>query len=222
MKRTASSSVDTTPDCTSPTAKRKRQPQPSSSLRQSSHWSMGLDASMKDPDMVVQSDELTVTIKDRYPKAQHHYLVLPRQNIKSLKHLNKDHLSLLNIMLENGRFLEEKLKAEDKSLVFRRGYHASPSMARLHMHVISQDFVSPCLKNKKHWNSFTTNFFVDAESVVSMLEVNGEVSLDKVKYEEMLTLPLQCHVCREMMPNMPKLKSHIAEHTISRKKTAST
>lgn len=31
------------------------------------------------------------------------------------------------------------------------------------MHVISQDFSSSCLKTKKHWNSFTTEYFVDAE-----------------------------------------------------------
>jgi len=30
------------------------------------------------------------------------------------------------------------------------------------MHAISQDFDSGCLKTKKHWNSFTTDYFVDA------------------------------------------------------------
>ena len=29
--------------------------------------------------------------------------------------------------------------------------------SHLHMHVISQDFDSPCLKNKKHWNSVYIN-----------------------------------------------------------------
>lgn len=38
----------------------------------------------------------------------------------------------------------------------------------LHMHVISQDFKSECLKTKKHWNSFTTDFFQP---------VNGEFSI---------------------------------------------
>ena len=31
------------------------------------------------------------------------------------------------------------------------------------MHVISQDFDSASLKTKKHWNSFTTAYFVDAQ-----------------------------------------------------------
>lgn len=47
------------------------------------------------------------------------------------------------------------------------------------MHVISQDFISPSLKNKKHWNSFTTEFFIDVEEIERILEKQGEV---KVKF----------------------------------------
>lgn len=43
---------------------------------------------------------------------------------------------------------------------FKIGYHALPSMQQLHLHVISNDFDSPCLKTKKHWNSFCTDFFL--------------------------------------------------------------
>lgn len=34
--------------------------------------------------------------------------------------------------------------------------------SQLHLHVISQDFDSPALKTKKHWNSFTTEYFIDS------------------------------------------------------------
>jgi len=34
--------------------------------------------------------------------------------------------------------------------------------SQLHMHVISQDFNSASLKTKKHWNSFTTEYFIDS------------------------------------------------------------
>ena len=53
----------------------------------SAHWSMRLLESMSDPAMVVKSDVLTVTVKDAYPKARHHYLVLPKENISNLKSL---------------------------------------------------------------------------------------------------------------------------------------
>jgi aprataxin len=43
-------------------------------------------------------------------------------------------------------------RAADPSLPpFRLGFHSAPSMRALHLHVISSDFDSPCLKNKKHW-----------------------------------------------------------------------
>lgn len=51
-----------------------------------------------------------------------------------------------------------EVTGQDENL-FQIGYHSSPSMQRLHVHVISKDFHSPCLKTKIHWNSFTTKFF---------------------------------------------------------------
>ena len=36
------------------------------------------------------------------------------------------------------------------------GFHAIPSMPQLHMHVVSQEFDSACLKTKRHYNTFTT------------------------------------------------------------------
>jgi aprataxin len=43
------------------------------------------------------------------------------------------------------------------------GVHAHPSMNHLHIHVISVDRHSMCLKHRKHYNSFATPFFVDLE-----------------------------------------------------------
>ncbi|KAL1888808.1 aprataxin-like protein [Ceratocystis pirilliformis] len=41
------------------------------------------------------------------------------------------------------------------------GIHAQPSMSHLHVHVMSRDMYSQHLKNKKHYNSFQTPFFID-------------------------------------------------------------
>jgi aprataxin len=41
------------------------------------------------------------------------------------------------------------------------GIHAHPSMNHLHVHVLSRDMHSPCLKHRKHYNSFNTPFLVD-------------------------------------------------------------
>ncbi|KAL7812212.1 HIT-like domain-containing protein [Trichoderma gracile] len=43
----------------------------------------------------------------------------------------------------------------------RCGVHAVPSMGHMHVHVFSRDMHSPCLKHRKHYNSFNTPFLVD-------------------------------------------------------------
>lgn len=40
------------------------------------------------------------------------------------------------------------------------GIHAHPSMNHLHIHVMSVDRHSDCLRHRKHYNSFSTDFFV--------------------------------------------------------------
>lgn len=45
------------------------------------------------------------------------------------------------------------------------GVHAHPSMNHLHVHVISVDRCSTRLKHKKHYNSFSTPFFVGVDDL---------------------------------------------------------
>ncbi|KAL2408021.1 hypothetical protein ABEF95_003641 [Exophiala dermatitidis] len=42
----------------------------------------------------------------------------------------------------------------------RVGIHAHPSMAHLHVHIISRDMHSDRMKHQKHYNSFNTDFFI--------------------------------------------------------------
>ncbi|KAL8783862.1 MAG: hypothetical protein Q9213_004352 [Squamulea squamosa] len=43
------------------------------------------------------------------------------------------------------------------------GIHTHPSMAHLHIHVLSRDRYSECMRHRKHYNSFATEFLVDVE-----------------------------------------------------------
>ncbi|XP_036955461.1 aprataxin isoform X1 [Acanthopagrus latus] len=174
------------------------------------HWSQGLKASMQDPKMQVYKDDTVVVIKDKYPKARYHWLVLPWQSISSLKALREEHCDLLKHMQEVGDQMVQQCP-DASSLRFRSGYHAIPSMSHVHLHVISQDFDSPCLKNKKHWNSFTTDYFIESHDVIEMLERDGRVSV-KDGTSELLKLPLRCHVCHRELPTIPALKEHLKSH----------
>ncbi|XP_035515786.1 aprataxin isoform X1 [Morone saxatilis] len=174
------------------------------------HWSQGLKESMQDPKMQVYKDDKVVVIKDKYPKARYHWLVLPWQSISSLKALREEHCDLVKHMHQIADQMVQQCP-DASSLSFRTGYHAIPSMSHVHLHVISQDFDSPCLKNKKHWNSFTTDYFMDSHDVIQMLETNGKVAV-KEGTSEMLKLPLRCHMCHRELPTIPALKEHLKSH----------
>lgn len=68
------------------------------------------------------------------------------------------YLLALNVIEVKGQTIDD----------FKIGYHAEPSMQQVHLHVISTDFHSPALKNKKHWNSFTTEFFIPHEGELKL------------------------------------------------------
>lgn len=125
------------------------------------HWSLGLLKTMKDPKYIVETDTLITIIKDVYPKAKFHYLVLPNERMNSIREINKNHLSLLKHMDIVARELVKKIDHNGRT--FKIGYHSEPSMSQLHLHVISDDFCSSHLKNKKHFNSFNTKFFINSE-----------------------------------------------------------
>ncbi|NXW02609.1 APTX protein, partial [Fregetta grallaria] len=158
----------------------------------------------------VYKDEKTVVIKDKYPKARYHWLILPWDPISSLKSVTRDHLELLEHMHAVGQKMIEQCPAGE-SLEFRLGYHAIPSMSQLHLHVISQDFDSPALKTKKHWNSFTTDYFLNSQDVIEMVRSKGKVMV-KDHISELLKLPLRCHRCKQQLSTVPQLKEHLRKH----------
>lgn len=49
-----------------------------------SHWSMGLINTMKNAESYVIKSDKAVVIRDKYPKAKHHFLVLPWSDIEDI------------------------------------------------------------------------------------------------------------------------------------------
>lgn len=155
---------------------------------------------------VLEINTDVVVVNDVYPKAKKHILVLARLNgVDRLADVCCEHLPLLKSMHEVGMKWVEKFLQDDESLIFRLGFHSVPSMRQLHLHVVSQDFDSPHLKHKKHWNSFNTEFFRDSVDVIEEVDKYGKASLED---ESLLSKELRCHRCRSAHPNLPRLKSH--------------
>ncbi|NWW93143.1 APTX protein, partial [Rhynochetos jubatus] len=173
-------------------------------------WNAGLKSSMRDPKLQVYKDEKAVVIQDKYPKARYHWLVLPWDSIRDLQSLTKEHAELLEHMHAVGIQMTQRCPAGN-TLEFQLGYHAIPSMSQLHLHVISQDFDSPCLKTAKHWNSFTTSYFLHSQDVIKMIRSDGRVKVEP-GISRLLRSPLTCHRCSEKFPSVPRLKEHLRRH----------
>lgn len=96
-----------------------------------------------------------VVVFDAFPKAEFHFLILPKlvgagdlTEVKDLGIIERMH-ALANECVEH-------IKQEHRTnTAFRVGFHARPSLKPLHMHCISEDFDSPAMQSAKHWNSFT-------------------------------------------------------------------
>ena len=122
-----------------------------------------------------------VIIRDKFPKSKHHYLIIARQGATeeakpplSVLHLEKRHLPLL----QTYKAQSEKLMAKHIDLptsAWQVGFHAIPSLYPLHLHVMTRDLDSPLIKNKHHWHSFSTAFFLPLSRVTASIEEFGKV-----------------------------------------------
>lgn len=153
-----------------------------------------IDHPEKFPDKVLRVTANTVLIKDAFPKATIHLLLLPRSPAHYLLHPHTAFAdpAFLAMMREEAAVAAKLAAAElsrqigsfsssnrarseamdrgvpfdelptgrDYSTEIRVGAHAHPSMAHLHVHIISRDLCSERARHKKHYNSFATPFFV--------------------------------------------------------------
>ncbi|CAM9698538.1 unnamed protein product [Ectocarpus sp. 12 AP-2014] len=160
------------------------------------------------------SDDHCVVIYDGYPKSRYHLLLLPKTkflDVKQASELRRDeHLSSLRQLHATAATVAEALSQQGAGVIMC-GYHGIPSLEPLHLHIISQDFISERLTKRKHWNSFTTGtyFFLDASWVEARLLERGSLELDKERLKALEATPLRCFRCQSPMTNMTKLKEHL-------------
>jgi aprataxin len=91
----------------------------------------------------------------------------------------------------------------DKEII--SGTHANPSMNHLHIHVLSRDLHSECLKKRNHYLSFTTDFFIN----MSEYPIAEE---DPRRHYKHFPLDMLCWRCgRNFKNRMMQLKGHLEE-----------
>lgn len=177
-------------------------------------------------DYLFYRDSTATVIYDGYPKAKYHLLMIPtdiksNSSLVGLHKLTVNHISMLQHFVELSKEIEDHLKVK-----LNIGFHAVPSATLLHMHLISDDFDSPYLKTKKHWNSFTTPFFIHPKKVIDSLSKSftlssnsnskdldvGELilSIDNLKsYEKYIDGDMKCQKTGKILKNMKELKAQL-------------
>uniref|UniRef100_A0A1Y9HAX8 HIT domain-containing protein n=1 Tax=Anopheles farauti TaxID=69004 RepID=A0A1Y9HAX8_9DIPT len=174
-------------------------------------WSDGLIDAINNTRNQLFVSDLAVVIKDKYPKAQYHFLVIPWKDIDSVYDLSSEDVVLLQDMYELGSRAANTSRLPDEQ--FEYGYHMKPSMRRLHLHVISKDYHSPCLSHRYHWNAFNTNFFIKHDYVVKKLQEKG--CIDRTSQHNIMKLletSLVCNQCSYAPKSFKDLKLHLKEH----------
>ncbi|CCF55835.1 hypothetical protein KAFR_0A04000 [Kazachstania africana CBS 2517] len=170
-------------------------------------------------------DTNVVIINDAFPKSTFHLLVIPRNKVLTKKHpavaLTESEKNRLEPYIDIAtkyvydKFMK-KYKVKGKQLnkesfieqFIKVGVHSIPSMNNLHIHVITNDFYSDRLKNKKHYNSFNSNFFINWEELPF-----SEIPDPKVVEKEYIkNKDLVCCYCENNFGNkFAQLKSHLKE-----------
>ncbi|RDW78611.1 DNA 5'-adenosine monophosphate hydrolase [Aspergillus mulundensis] len=88
------------------------------------------------------------------------------------------------------------------------GIHAHPSMNHLHVHIISVDRYSDRLKHRKHYNSFSTPFFIDINDFPLALD-DPRRDPDRQGYLRRNFICWRCH--RDFGNQFAALKKHLEE-----------
>jgi len=170
---------------------------------------------------VVRFDDDFVIIKDLYPKATVHLLILPRDLTKRVEHpvlafqddefLNRcrDEATkwrtyaaqlLKNAICPNNDG-QDDYDWESNVLI---GIHAQPSMEHLHIHVLSRDLHSDCMQERTNYTSFTTPFFVPLEDLpLGEDEIASRLSAIRQRV-------MTCRRCDETFTSFASLKTHLS------------
>ena len=86
------------------------------------------------------------------------------------------------------------------------GIHIGPSMNHLHIHVLSRDQNSECMRHRKHYNSFQTPFLIDVED----FPLNKDDDRKHYKRQKYLDWDLKCWRCGKNFGNkFARLKEHL-------------
>ena len=191
---------------------------------------LSLEESMNNKMMEIFKDNEFICIKDKYPKALFHALIIPISDDHRLLLSVAQILALNNCLTFLRRIQKFSLKVIDllpnsiNKYNLQLGFHAIQTFKPLHMHIISKDFSTNNLNKKQIWNSFNTSYFIALDDLINHFEKDlnyGQrdyfstdiFQIKNIKYLESLLLSnIACNVCKKEQVNLVILKEHLLTH----------
>jgi histidine triad (HIT) family protein len=88
------------------------------------------------PTEFIYEDDKVVAFKDIKPSAPIHYLIVPKEHIQSIAHLEGNHRDILAALIYTAKNLASKLKLKGYKLVFNVGREGGQLVDHLHLHLL--------------------------------------------------------------------------------------
>ena len=85
---------------------------------------------------IVCEDEKIVIFKDIKPSAPVHYLIVPKEHIQSIAHLEGNHRDILSALIYGAKDFAAKLGLKGYKLIFNVGKEGGQVIDHLHLHLM--------------------------------------------------------------------------------------
>lgn len=85
---------------------------------------------------IVYEDSDILVFKDIKPSAPVHYLIIPKEHIQSIAHLQKNHDEIIARVIYAAKGVAEKLGLKGYKLVFNVGREGGQVIDHLHLHLL--------------------------------------------------------------------------------------
>ncbi|XP_035258588.1 histidine triad nucleotide-binding protein 3 [Anguilla anguilla] len=124
---------------------------------------------------LLHNDEELSCFRDIKPGAPHHYLVVPTRHVGNCKSLRKEHVPLVEKMVEMGKTMLQKNGITDLDDI-RLGFHRPPfcSVTHLHLHVMAP--ASQMGLMSRIFYRLDSYWFITAEQLIQQLNSQVETN----------------------------------------------
>lgn len=88
------------------------------------------------PSEIIHEDESVMVFKDIHPSAPVHFLIIPKEHIESIAHLEGNHRDILAKIIYQAKESAAKLGLKGYKLVFNVGREGGQVIDHLHLHLL--------------------------------------------------------------------------------------